>query len=96
MKQNASQITITVRAAGILDLRALGLMNSIYKFARHYSATRIIFDLRQTHRIQDSGLAMLLLLENKLGQQIEKIKLVSTRHLNNNHLGYLPVRFVIN
>lgn len=95
-KHNSSRVTVTVRATGILDLRAINLMHNIDQFAKHYKAARIIIDLGRTQRIQDSGLAMLLLLKKKLGHQIEKIKLINTGHLTDSSLAYLPAAFEIN
>lgn len=93
---SSSRITITIRAASVLDLRIVQLIRSVEEFVRSYKAVRIIIDLGRTHRIQDSGLAMLLLLKKKLGQKIEKIKLINTRRLQHRQLNYLPAIFEIN
>ncbi len=94
-KHNSARVTVTVKLVGVLDLRAVYLMHNIYEFAKNFKAAHIIVDLRRTHHIHDSGLAMLLLLKNKLGSQIEKIKLTNTSHLMNRHFAYLPITFEI-
>lgn len=94
-EHDSGLVTVTVKLAGVLDLRAVDLMHNIHDFARNFKAARVIVDFGRTHRIHDSGLAMLLLLKNKLGSQIKKIKLINTRHLMNSHFGYLPVTFEI-
>jgi len=95
-KHDSGLVTVTIKVVGVLDLRAVDLMQRIYEFAKNFKAARIIVDFGRTHCIHDSGLAMLLLLKNRLGSQIKKIKLVNTRHLMNSHLGYLPITFEIN
>jgi len=94
-KHNSSLITVTVKAASILDLRAVFLMNRVDEFVRRYKAENVIIDLARTHFIPDSGLAMLLLLKKKLGQKIKKIKLINTRHLQHSHFGCLDNAFEI-
>jgi ABC-type transporter Mla MlaB component len=94
-KRHSGRVTVTIKLVGVLDLRAVDLMHSIYEFARNFKAARIVVDLGRTHRIHDSGLAMLLMLKNRLGSQIEKIKLIRTGHLTNNRFCYLPVAFEI-
>ncbi|MDT8283733.1 MAG: hypothetical protein RQ982_13115, partial [Gammaproteobacteria bacterium] len=86
-------VTVTIRLAGVLDLRSVDLMHNIYEFARNFKNAHIIVDLDQTHHIRDSGLAMLLLLKNKLGSQSKKIKLINTRYVRNSHFAYLPITF---
>ena len=85
-KHNSSRVTVTVRVTGVLDLRATDLMQSVHELAMRFKAARIIVDLSRTSRIYDSGLAILLLLKEKLGRQIHLIKLVNTGHLTNNCL----------
>lgn len=87
----SSRLTVTVRAAGVLDLTAIDLMRNACLYARRYKAAGVIVDLAGTHRIQDSGLAMLMLLKQNLGQQVGKIKLVNTAHLSNRQLDELPI-----
>ncbi len=95
-KYNSSGITITIKAPGILDLRAVHLIRNVDEFVRSYKRVRVIIDLGRTRRIQDSGLAMLLLLKKKLGQKIEKIKLINTRRLQHTQFNSLPAIFEIN
>ncbi len=95
-KHYSSRITVTVIVTGVLDLRAVDLMQSVHELAGRFKAARIIVDLSRTSRIYDSGLAILLLFKEKLGQKIELIKLVNTGHLTNNCLINLPKTFVIN
>lgn len=92
----SSRVTVTVRAGRVLDLRAVELMRKASIFAKRYNAAGITVDLSRTDRIQDSGLAMLLLLKKNLGQQIRNIKLINTGHLSHSHLAYLPISFEIN
>ncbi len=92
----SSQVTVTVRAGRVLDLRAVELMRHASIFAKRYNAAGITVDLSRTDRIQDSGLAMLLLLKKNLGQRIRNIKLINTDHLSHSHLAYLPISFEIN
>lgn len=95
-QHDSSRITVTVRAASVLDLRIFDLMHRAFKFAKAYKAVRMIVDLGRTHRIQDSGLASLLLLKENLGEQIEKIRLINAGHLKYDYLNCLPETFVIN
>ena len=95
-KHDSSRITVTVRAASILDLRAAHLIRSVDEFVRRYKAAHVIIDLGRTHRIHDSGLAMLILLKKKLGKQVKKIKLVNTGNIQRSNLAYLPKAFEVN
>ena len=95
-KHDSSRITVTVTAASVWDLRAVHLIHSVVEFVKSYKVVRIIIDLGRTDRVEDSGLAMLLLLKKILGQKIKKIKLVNTRHLQRSHLDLLPAIFEIN
>lgn len=94
-EHDSGRITVKIKATDVLDLRAVHLIRSIDEFVRNYKATRIIIDLGRTYRIQDSGLAMLLLLKKKLKQQINKIKLINTGHLDQRRLCYLSENFEI-
>ena len=90
-KAQSSRVTVTVKMGGVFDLRAVDLMHKTCAYARRYKAAGIIIDLARTHRIQDSGLAMLMFLKQNLGRQVEKIKLVNTEHLNNDYLDNLAI-----
>lgn len=89
-------VTVTVIVSGVLDLRVTDLMHRVNEIARRYNAAGVTVDLSRTHRIRDSGVAMLLLLHKKLGQQVDKINVINAGHLMNSGLAYLPEAFEIN
>ena len=49
-KCNSGRVTVTIKVVGVLDLRSVDLMHSIYEFARNFKAAGITVDLGRTHR----------------------------------------------
>jgi len=88
-------VNVTVIVSGVLDLRVADLMHRVNEIARRYKAAGVTVDLSRTHRIQDSGIAMLLLLNKKLDQQVDKINVINAKHLMSSGLRYLPKVFEI-
>lgn len=86
---------ITLDAGPMLDLRAAGLVQCVREFARCYRVTKVIVDLGRTLRIQDSGLAILLLLKRYLERRLRSIRLVNATAAIRRRLEQLPAAFEI-
>ncbi len=86
---------VTLDAGSVLDLRCAGPVQRIRELARHRPISRVIIDLGRTLRIQDSGLAILLLLKRRLGSRLCEIRLINSSAAMRNRLALLPAGFII-
>ena len=62
-----------------LDLRLCDIFLKAAAQAQRLAASRMVVDLRQTRRLYDSGLAMLMLLHDRAWYLTEKIRITNCR-----------------
>ena len=68
---------VTIRVGQDLDLRLCNIFLKAAAHAQRLAASRIVVDLRQTRRIYDSGLAMLMVLHDRAWYLTEKIRITN-------------------
>lgn len=71
--------SITISVGEDLDLRLRDLFMQAVVCAQRDVASRIVVDLRKTSRIFDSGLAMLMLLNDRAWRLSGKIRIINCR-----------------
>jgi len=64
---------VTIRVGRDLDLRLCNVFLKAAAQAQRLAASRIVVDLRQTRRLYDSGVAMLMVLHDRAWYLTEKI-----------------------
>jgi len=70
---------VIIRVGRNLDLRLCDIFLKAAAQAQRLAASRIVVDLRQTRRLYDSGLAMLMLLHDRAWYLTEKIRITNCR-----------------
>ena len=71
--------TINIRMGKSLDLRALGMVTRVCNLVKYPQVRYVVIDLRNTRHIRDSGLAMLILLRQRIGKMVRHITIVNCR-----------------
>jgi anti-anti-sigma regulatory factor len=71
--------SITISVGVDLDLRLRDIIMQAVVCAQRDVASRIVVDLRKTRRIFDSGLAMLMLLNDRSWRLSGKIRIINCR-----------------
>ena len=74
---NKQDCVITIRIGTSLDLRLYDLFIQAIKHAQGSIRNRIVVDLEKTHRIFDSGLALLALLDARSWRKSCKVLIVN-------------------
>ena len=68
---------VTIRVGRDLDLRLCKVFLKAAAQAQRLAASRIVVDMRQTRRLYDSGLAMLMVLHDRAWYLTEKIRITN-------------------
>jgi len=68
---------VIIRVGRDLDLRLCNVFLKAAAQAQRLAASRIVVDLRQTRRLYDSGLAMLMALHDRTWYLNEKIRIIN-------------------
>jgi anti-anti-sigma regulatory factor len=71
--------TINIRTGKSLDLRALSMVTRVCNLVKHPQIRYVVIDLKNTRHIRDSGLAMLMLLRQRIGKMVRHITIVNCR-----------------
>jgi anti-anti-sigma regulatory factor len=76
---NGNDDTINIRTGESLDLSACNVITHVCNLARYRRIRFVVIDLGNTRNIRDSGLAMLILLRQRVGKMVRQITIVNCR-----------------
>jgi anti-anti-sigma factor len=79
VSETGSEKVVTIEVDERLDCSVHSAFNSACKLVEAAESRKIVIDLSKTRRIADSGLAMLMMLRNRLGRVKNRILLVNCR-----------------
>ena len=85
---NGNGNTINIHTDECLDFSVCSLFSRAWELTEYPDMEHIVIDLGNTRRINDSGLAMLLLLSERTEKVVGKIQLVNCRPEVKKRLSY--------
>lgn len=79
VSETDSEKVVTIEVDERLDCSVHSAFNRACRLAEATKTRNIVVDLKKTRRIADSGLAMLMMLRNRLGRVKNRVLLVNCR-----------------
>ena len=77
--ENGNDDTIHIRTGESLDLSACNVITRVCNLASYRQVRFVVIDLGNTSNIRDSGLAMLILLRQRIGKMVRQITIINCR-----------------
>jgi anti-anti-sigma regulatory factor len=76
---NGNSDTINIRTGESLDFSTCGMVTHVCNLAKHPQIRYVVIDLGNTKHIRDSGLAMLILLRQRIRKLVWQITIVNCK-----------------